>query len=101
MKRYYVTLTVLAALLAITIIGIGEQRPTYTIFVQPEESIQEAIDRAPEGAVIYLGEGTWQENIKITKPLTLRGQGPEKTVIKAVEAGPLVEIEGEGIQVVP
>ncbi len=52
-----------------------------TITVQPGESIQAAIDVAPEGAVICLAEGEWEENLVIEKSLTLRGQGAEQTVI--------------------
>ena len=49
------------------------------------DSLQEAIDRAPEGAVICLPEEIWEENIVIEKSLTLRGADPKRTVIKSVE----------------
>jgi len=78
---------VLASLLAVTTVTVGQQTPSCTIFVQPGESIQAAIDRAPDGAVICLSEGTWKENIAIEKSLTLRGQGAEKTVINGVKEG--------------
>ena len=55
---------------------------SYTVTVQPGQSIQEAIDAAPARAVIRLGEGEWEENLEITKDLTLKGAGPGKTVIK-------------------
>ena len=48
-------------------------------------SLQETIDRAPEGAVICLPEGIWEESIMIGKNLVIRGAGPEKTVIKGAE----------------
>jgi len=92
-------LAVLAGLLAFAIVTFGQQTPSCTIFVQPGESIQAAIDGAQDGAVICLGKGTWQENIKITKSLTLQGEGAEKTVIRAAEEGAAVSIEGEGIRV--
>lgn len=67
---------------------------TCTIWVQSGESIQNTIDQAAEGAVVCLAEGIWEENIKITKSLTLRGMGDEKTTIKGKEAGyPVVWIE--------
>ena len=104
MKGYrYVTLAVSAALLlAITIGGLGEQRPPCTIFVQPGESIQAAIDQAPEGAVICLPTGIWEENIKIERSLTLRGTGAE-TIIDGVKWGhPVVWIMGpeEAVQTI-
>lgn len=52
------------------------------IKVAAGESIQKAIDAAPAGAVIQLGEGEWRERITISKPLTIEGAGWEKTSIK-------------------
>jgi len=69
--------------------------------LSPGQSIQEAIDRAKEGDVICLSEGTWEENLVIEKSVTLRGAGPEKTVIRSAEEDrPVVLIEGSGIEVV-
>jgi pectin methylesterase-like acyl-CoA thioesterase len=52
-----------------------------TISVQPWKSIQRAIDAAPEGAVICLTEGERKEGLEISKSLTLRGLGPERSVV--------------------
>ena len=77
-----------AALLTACGLLPSNQSPTevptesYTVTVQPGQSIQEAIDAAPAGAVILLSEGEWEENLEITKDLTLKGAGPGKTVIK-------------------
>ncbi len=58
-----------------------------TITVQPGESIQAAIDEAPEGGVVWLAVGEWEEDIVIRKNLTLRGEGPDNSVIRVTEAG--------------
>ena len=66
------------------------------ITVQPGEWIQAAIDKAPEGAVICLAEGEWRENIVIEKSLTLRGQGAQRSVIRARAGGrPVVLISSD------
>jgi len=72
-----------------------------TIILSPDESIQQAIDTAPSGAVICLGEGTWKENLVIIgKSLTIRGSGAGKTVIRSAMWGrPVVWIEGDEIEV--
>jgi parallel beta-helix repeat protein len=80
---------IIAALALATFLGsraIAEDPP---ILVASGESIQAAIDKAPSGAVIQLGEGEWKERIVITKALTLEGAGWEKTRITVEE--PLLE----------
>ncbi len=70
-----------------------------TVTVQPEESIQKAIDQAPEGAVICLAPGRWEENLAIQKSLTLRGTGKEPKevwIVGAKEGHPVVRIESQG-----
>ena len=66
--------------------------------IQPgESSIQEAIDRATKGAVIQLAAGTWQENIRINRSLTLQGAGTGKTIIDGIKKGyPVIWIEATG-----
>jgi hypothetical protein len=59
------------------------------LIVRPGQSIQAAIDGAPEGATIVIAAGTYNEGIAITKPLTLQGAGWEKTAIGPVKTMPL------------
>ncbi len=45
-------------------------------------SIQAAVDAAFDGDTIVVGDGTYNESVTVTKPLTLRSEnGPEKTKI--------------------
>ena len=50
-------------------------------------TIQAAIDAASEGAIIRISEGTWRENLKIDKSLTLHGLGVNSTLIEGREIG--------------
>jgi len=71
------------------------------VTVLPGESIQAAIDQAPEGAVICLTEGTWEENIEIKKTLALRGSGIAQTTIKGKEVGkPVIYIVSPGTEAI-
>ncbi|MHA4874945.1 hypothetical protein, partial [Enterococcus faecium] len=46
------------------------------IQVRPGESIQRAIDKAPDGAVINVVDGVYREKINITRDnITLKAQG--------------------------
>lgn len=68
-----------------------------TAAIQPDQSLQEAIDAAAPGEVIRLAPGTWNESVTIDKSLTLQGAGAELTIIHGQEKGrPVVSIVGEG-----
>jgi len=57
---------------------------TEIIYVSEGESIQEAIDKAKDGAVIAIGKGTFDEFVTITdKSITLWGACVEETTIKS------------------
>ncbi|MCK4394876.1 right-handed parallel beta-helix repeat-containing protein, partial [Candidatus Bipolaricaulota bacterium] len=87
----------LALVLVISVAGVAQDAAECTIWVQPGESIQEAINQAPEGAVICLAEGTWEENITIAKSVTLRGEGgkPDEVRIIGADEGPVIQIKGD------
>ena len=75
MKRSSAKPILLCALLvaALSVLAAAEETPTCNVELEPGESIQVAIDAAPDGALICLTEGRWDENIRIGKSLTLRG----------------------------
>ena len=50
--------------------------------VHTSARLQRAIDQVEAGAVLCLPAGRWLENLKIEKPLTLRGQGSEASLIQ-------------------
>lgn len=67
--------------------------PGGIITTQPGTSLQAAIDRAAEGAVLWLAPGAWRENILIKRSLTLRGLGGGRSRIIGREGGyPVVRI---------
>lgn len=71
------TMTALAGgIMLITAAGAAEP-----IAVKAGESLQAAIDRAPEGATLTLEPGVFAEAIVIAKPITLQGAGWDKTTI--------------------
>jgi parallel beta-helix repeat protein len=86
--RFLLTLFCLTLLLMISSNGLSaQQSSSCTTWVHPGESIQKAIDQAPEGTVICLDAGVWKENLKIEKSLTLRGAGSGQTIIEGSKAG--------------
>ena len=78
--------------------ALAQDQLSCTVTVQPGESIQRAIEQAAEGAVICLAPGRWEENLVITKSLTLRGTGKEPKevwIVGTKEGHPVMRIESE------
>src|SRR4051794_34841753 len=69
--------------LVFTGVGRAASNPTCTVEVVAGQSIQDAINGAATGATVCVGPGTYQENLLINKDgITLKGAGPEKTVLE-------------------
>jgi hypothetical protein len=91
----------------------GSEGEAPLILRVPEDyaKIQEAIDAAPEGSIILIGAGEYQEDLVIAKSLTLWGSGPTQTIIKGtgtpsiilgppgaeIGIAPTIHIQGEGL----
>jgi hypothetical protein len=45
------------------------------------KTIQEAVDAAPENALIQIAPGCYREDVRITRPIRLNGAGWDKTII--------------------
>ncbi|MCX6856836.1 MAG: right-handed parallel beta-helix repeat-containing protein [Verrucomicrobia bacterium] len=63
------------------------------ITVKPGESIQAALDAAPDGAVIKIAPGVYAERITIKKPVTLVGAADGKTILRPDKPEPGVTPE--------
>jgi pectin methylesterase-like acyl-CoA thioesterase len=72
-----------------------------SIVVSPGDSIQAAIDRASPGDLIEVRNGTYFENIRVNKPLVLRGldSGKGYPIIDGSGNGNTIEISARGVTI--
>lgn len=62
--------------------GIPHRETIYAT-LNPGDNIQTAINSCPVGQVVKLNDGTWDiSGLTITKSVTLRGNGPERTILR-------------------
>ena len=59
----------------------GSSLPPYTSWATAADSIQKAIDVCSYGDTIYVGSGTYYENVEMIQGLTLLGNGIDSTII--------------------
>lgn len=65
---------------------------TMVYYIDPKLKVQKAVDASQSGDVISLSSGTYNQNVKINKPVTVRGQGILGTI---TNAGAVVNNGGE------
>lgn len=60
-------------------------------------SLQDKIERALPGETIEIPKGVYEENLVLTKPITLKGQG--KVTIRSKNEKPAITIKGKNVSV--
>jgi len=63
----------------------------------PFNKIQDAVDSVPEGGIVYVGNGTFFENIIISKSIIITGNGTNLTLINGMGKGDVVKIEADWV----
>lgn len=88
-------------LLVLGLLGCSPRSPPgqNIIAVKPGQSIQAVLDAAPPNSIILIPKGIWTENVRVEKPVTLRGEGKERTVLQAGVAGPPVLWAGKEAEI--
>ena len=86
--RYLNALVVLGSLLVLTgsVVPVGADGSVVSecsVTLSTDQSIQAAIDDAGNGDTVCLETGTWQESVAISKSLTLRGLGDERSTVRS------------------
>jgi len=86
----WIVLLLICLLLTPTFLSVSASnsiRPTIFVSKNAEgdySTINEAIDNAPEGAIIYIAEGCYDECININKKIILIGRDTLKTIINPI-----------------
>ena len=72
--------------------GTGSDLNNGTEWIYAKQTIQNALDSAPDNSVVNVASGTYTENIKITKNVTLVGAGSSTTYIDGDNKGSCIQI---------
>jgi len=83
-KKLLLTALFISILLFLAVGGtqVVKKARAETIIVPDDyATIKEALDRAANGYTIFVREGTYIGDVNITKPISLKGQNPESTII--------------------
>jgi parallel beta-helix repeat protein len=85
-----------------------EYAPAPTIFVTPYSTkilivpdnystIQQTINHAHSGEVIYIRKGRYEENVIVNKTLTLIGDNPASTVVDGQRSGNVITVRADDV----
>jgi hypothetical protein len=84
-------MSVLFAIMFIT--GLPGNVKADVHYVSPSESIQEAINNASDGDIVFVYSGTYYENITISKAIELKGVNRLNTIIDGLGAARVISID--------
>ncbi|MHA1333652.1 MAG: right-handed parallel beta-helix repeat-containing protein, partial [Candidatus Odinarchaeia archaeon] len=62
-------------------------------------TIQQAIDAAASGNVIYVRAGTYEEDLTITKSLTIIGENMQTTIIKGTGTSSTITVTADSVTI--
>ena len=103
MKKKWAAIILLLVLsfLMVTLPNVGIVKAESKTIVVPDDysSIQAAIDHAVESDTIFVRQGTYNENLIITKSLSLFGENSHTTIINGGNIGTAVLIIADNINV--
>ena len=104
-QRLFISIHRPAALVAALVVSaVPVARATdLTVCAQGCEfkTIQGAVDSAHHGDVIQIGPGTYLENVKVDKSVTLNGAGRDKTRVDGRSLGPVLTLDSGNATDVP
>lgn len=65
----------------------------------PLNSVQDAVDRAGNGHVIHINEGTYMEHVVVDRPVDLVGLGDGRTVIRGTKGDGVISVESDWVNI--
>lgn len=92
---------VISAVLLLSISTVGLPMVSGGTLVVPEDypTIQQAVDAANPNDTVYVREGTYYEHVTIDKPLILRGENRDTTIMDGSGSGNVVHIKANNVTI--
>jgi nitrous oxidase accessory protein len=89
MKRW---IAVVFCVIGYAILPVSAQSDIILYVPGDYDSIGEAVDAAPDDAIIEIGAGEYTESIVINRPVTLRGSGERTAFVFGTDDAPIIAI---------
>lgn len=98
-KRMWTVVIATVLLTVLAFVSIGCVSGAATLYVNPGDSIQEAVDAAEPGDTIVVRDGTYTENITVYKRLTIQSDnGAHATNIQAAGAH-IIKVTADNVNI--
>lgn len=86
-------------LVMVSVVQQVRSEPATLIVPDDFSTIQEAIDYAAIGDTVYVRNGTYYENITVTKPINLIGENSAGTIINGTTSDVVVDVSADNVTI--
>lgn len=74
-------------------------RLTVPVTIVHDKTLQELINEAPPGSIIYIQEGVYKERLIVNKSISLVGKNPTNTIVSGGGTGEVIKVLADNVSI--